>query len=257
MNRQTKRTFTIFGLLLVVVALPGIVLLSRNQQTFQQSAHVPQPTATAVCQGSTVIVSSSYIITGVSTGVSCNITAVDSQQFLNDSFSTKLGDPAHTKTVDTHKNTISPGVITFQTTCADNFKKTDQAAYSLTTPCVSPTTSPTITPKPSATPTPSICQANKSVCSWSADSSAVSYHYEVLDANNTLVLAGDVQAPQTSVQFPSIIGGSYKCNISGVNACGTGQPGTGQFVCLSPTPSLCVTLPAPQHVKVSCPNCSQ
>ncbi len=255
MNRQTKRTFTILGLLLVVVALPGIVFLSRSQQTFQQSAHTPVPTATAVCQGSEVIVSSSYTITAP-TNVTCQVVASDSQQYLNDNFSIKNGDAPHTKSTNTHTATISPGVVIFNTTCSDNFKQTNQAGYSLTKPCASPTPKLSITPTP-ITPTPGSCQANKSVCSWSADSSAVSYHYEVLDTNNTLVLAGDVQAPQTSVQFPSIIGGSYTCNISGVNACGTGQPGTGQFICLSPTPSLCVTLPAPQHVKVSCPNCSQ
>lgn len=130
------------------------------------------------------------------------------------------------------------------------------------TPKPSNAPTPTVTPKLTITPTqPPIlqqCEANKSICSWNADSNAVSYHYQVFNASSALLTEGDVQAPQTSVQFPSTAGQSYKCSVTGINACGIGQAGVGQFTCnITPTPSLCVTPPAPKNVKVSCPNCTQ
>lgn len=154
MNTQT---LTVLGMLLVVVALPTFLYLSRTQQTFQQSAHTPSPSATAVCQGTTVVVSSSYTIASVPTNVTCSVTATDSQQFLNDSFSMKQGSSPHTKSVDTKESTISPGVVTFKTKCTDGFSQTNQAGYSLKTPCVTPTPTPSLTPVPSITPTPTAC----------------------------------------------------------------------------------------------------
>lgn len=152
-------------IMVVVTALPSIVILSRQQQNFQGSAHVPHPAVSAACQNDSVVLSSSFTISDVPSGATCQINVTDSQNYLNDTFSYKPNDPPHIKTITVNQSMVTPGVVSFQTTCTSGFKKTDQASYSLAKPCASPTTTPTIaqtitptipftvTPTPSVAPT--------------------------------------------------------------------------------------------------------
>lgn len=160
--RMRTKIFGVLALMLVIAGFPVVFILSRQQQQNQSSAHTPVPKVTAVCQNGDVILTATYTITSVPSGVSCNVTATDSENFLNDSF-TATNDSTHTKTANTGESTIPAGVVSYQTTCQDGFKETDQASYKQTTPCISPTPKLTITltpsptPKLTNTPTPSIC----------------------------------------------------------------------------------------------------
>lgn len=155
-NPQLPLRTKIIGVIMimvVVIALPATVILSKQQQNFQQSAHILEPTVTAVCQGSMVILSSSFTISDIPSNVTCQIKVTDSQNYLTDNFPYKLNDSPHTKTVNTQQSTVTPGVVTFQTTCTSGFKKTNQLGYTMTKPCSSPTPTRTITPSEKATPT--------------------------------------------------------------------------------------------------------
>ncbi len=150
-SKMRVKIFGVLAVVLILIALPVTVLLSRQQQKYQQSAHTPQPSITTACQGAGVVLTATYTITNVPSGVTCQVAATDSQNYLNDSFSI-TNDKTHTKTVNTNKATIQPGVVTYTTKCSDGFTKTNQVSYQQTKACIIPTPSP----KPTATPTPTL-----------------------------------------------------------------------------------------------------
>lgn len=154
---NNKLLLSIAGFLILTVGVTTTLYLSQQPQTLEQSAHSIGPTVSAICQGSTVIVSYKAVISNVPQGVTANITVTDTQNYLNDSFKYKNGDPAHIKTVDTNKSSITPGTVTFKMVASDGFKSTVQKAYPATGPCASPTPNPSVTPKPSSGTTPTIC----------------------------------------------------------------------------------------------------
>jgi len=85
--RMRTKVFGVLGIMIIAGALPVIIILSGRQQQYQQSAHVPSPSVTAVCQSTEVILTSTFNITNVPNNVTCQITATDSQTYLDDSFS--------------------------------------------------------------------------------------------------------------------------------------------------------------------------
>jgi len=116
-----------------------------------------------------------------------------------------------------------------------------------------------------ALPTPPVCQANQGICSWETNRNATKYLYKITEKNsNNTVTQGTVNAPQTSVSFPSAAGKSYTCEVTPANNCSTGTSGKGEFTCvpgtptptLSPTPIACVVPDQPTNVTIICPDCS-
>ena len=104
--KTTKGLITLGFLAVALVTIPITVFLVQQEQHLQQSAHVPQPGASAACQSSSVVFSYTYTITNVPAGVTVNVVATDSQNYVSDSFSWKNGDPTYSKSVDTHQSSI-------------------------------------------------------------------------------------------------------------------------------------------------------
>jgi hypothetical protein len=218
------RIVGVIMILLVVIALPAIIVLSRQQQTFQGSAHTPSPSVTASCQNSSVMLSSSYTMSDVPQNVTCQIKVMDSQNFLNDSFSYKFNQTPYSKDVDSHESTMSPGVVTFLTTCSDGFSKTNQAGYSWTKPCngITPTGYKTPTPTPwwwKPTPTP---------WGWKPTPTPT----KKITPTPTIKITGTVTPTLTPSVTPTI-------TLTG-----------------NPTPTACVTPGQVTNVKVTCANCA-
>jgi hypothetical protein len=108
-----------------------------------------------------------------------------------------------------------------------------------------------------------VCQQNKSTCSWDALANVTTYHYKVTDTTSeTTVQEGDVNAPQTTVLFPSQAGKTYSCNVTAANECGSGTAGSGESTCPLPsltpsvTPTICVGPGTVPNLHIVCPNCS-
>ena len=159
--KTTKGLITIGFLAVALVTIPITVFLVQQEQHLQQSAHVPQPGASAACQSSSVVISYTYTITNVPAGVTVNVVVTDSQNYVSDSFSWKNGDPTYSKSVDTHQSSILAGILTFKSNATDGFSKTNQVGYPATGPCAAPTPTntpvpptPTNTPIPTRAPTP-------------------------------------------------------------------------------------------------------
>lgn len=243
-----KKIVSIAGFVFILAIIPVVVLLSQQQQNYRQSAHTPQPSVSVSCNGGETILTSSYILTNIPQGVTAVVTATDSQQYLNDSFTFKNGDPPHTKTVNTHKSSITDGIVTFKTVASDGFQQTNDVVYHQNAPC---------TPQPTPTPSVPACSANQAVCKWDTNPNAANYIYIITEKNsNTVIAQGSVNAPQTSVSFPSTAGKSYICAVTPVSQCGTGTTGKGEFNCIVPTPSTCVVPNQPANVRIICPDCS-
>jgi hypothetical protein len=82
-----------------------------------------------------------------------------------------------------------------------------------------------------------VCVPNVGKCSWSPVSGADSYHYKtriapeageesVLDEGNT---------SETSVEFDTVPGNAYRCEVFAVNGCGEGPEGESESECPIPT----------------------
>lgn len=124
--------------------------------------------------------------------------------------------------------------------------------------------SPTTTPTASVTPTPTpiaACVPNQSTCSWGSVTGVVSYHYKITDiTTGKLVQEADVDASQTSVQFPSVAGDTYTCSVSSINSCSNkSSAGQATQTCPlppTPTPTSCPAPGTVKNLRLICPNCS-
>lgn len=95
-----------------------------------------------------------------------------------------------------------------------------------------------------------VCKPNISTCSWDSSNNATSYHYIITNVDDgTVVLEGDVNAPDTKVEFPSKPGKTYKCEVTAVNACAKSLPSQAQSKC--PVPSA---TPTPTKVPTGTPS---
>lgn len=149
-------------------------------------------------------------------------------------------------------NASGPTQVTFGTaTTVYSVARTDQAAENILA-----STSPlTIN-------LANICVVNQSTCSWDSITSAVTYHYAVVETGSgSTIQESDVNAPQTSVTFPSIPGKTYTCTVTAASMCGKGAPGVGTSTCPGPsvtpsiTPTICVSPGVVQNLHIICPNC--
>lgn len=154
------------------------------------------------------------------------------------------------------------GAVTFGTaTAAYSTATGDQASQNI----LSSTTPMTITI--TAAGSDNTCHPNQSTCSWDAVTSAVSYHYKVIETgSSTVVLESDVTAPKTNATFPSEPGKTYTCSVAAVSACGAGSTGAGTSTCpaltptpvpsQSPTPTTCAGPGTVSNLHIVCPNCN-
>lgn len=101
------------------------------------------------------------------------------------------------------------------------------------------------------------CDFNSATCSWTAAANAVTYTVLVTNASTgAQVKSETVSASTTSTTFPVTSGAVYKCDITGVNACGTAGPtGTHSLLCEvdqasnpSPTTPPVVNQPPPAQL---------
>ncbi len=105
-----------------------------------------------------------------------------------------------------------------------------------------------------------VCKPNISTCSWDASDGATSYHYIVkevpdirVETNRKVILEGNTSS--TSVEFPSIPGKSYSCEVTATNECGFATPGVAVSTC--PVPSVTPTpTPTPSGTPSPTPSVS-
>jgi len=77
------------------------------------------------------------------------------------------------------------------------------------------------------------CSFANATCSWGASTDATQYQLTITEVEtNTSVKNEKVPTTTTTVTFPVTQGKTYKCNVSGVNACGTsGVAGSYSLLC--------------------------
>ena len=176
----------IFVFLLVIIFVT--IYFLQQEQVLQQSAHTPQPSVTATCSSTGIVLTSNYTIVNVPSRVICNVKATDSQGFLNDSFSFKNGDPIHTKSVTLHQTALDPGIVTFIATCSDKVTRTNQVGYKLSAACGA---------TPSAVPTPTPVQACMSNIVFDGKNATsgvnvtqITWKHTTVSQSNTILLVG-------------------------------------------------------------------
>lgn len=103
-----------------------------------------------------------------------------------------------------------------------------------------------------------VCIPNVGYCSWDASENATAYHYKVTDtSNNRIVEEGDVDAETTQIEFPTVDGKTYKCEVIAKNECGESSPSEGESTCeipsATPTPSKTST-PTPSKTNTPTPS---
>lgn len=89
-----------------------------------------------------------------------------------------------------------------------------------------------------------ICKANIATCSWDSSEGNVSFHFKVTDTkDDSVILEGDTD--KTKIEFPSVPGKTYKCEVNAFNPCGESPLAEGTSVCptptLTPTPTPTIT----------------
>lgn len=116
-----------------------------------------------------------------------------------------------------------------------------------------------------------VCRPNVSTCEWTQipdnnGSAITKYNFKITDKNTGDVIKEGVSSTTTVcssnfpdftgcqlVEFPSISGKSYTCQVSAVNDCGTGAPGEASSTC--PVPSATPT-PTPTGSPTPTPSAS-
>lgn len=107
-----------------------------------------------------------------------------------------------------------------------------------------------------------VCQATISTCSWDPVDNAISYIVtvdEILPNTDKppvhIIENKQVNAPATSVTFVSEANKTYTCEVSAVNACGTGAKGSATASCVVPTATPTPTgTPAPTNTPTPTPS---
>ena len=285
-KKPSFRLMAVIGIVVVAIGLPATIILSQNQQQIRQFASIFPSwkiniSANAVCppsNGGTAVIKFSFQNIDTYT---MTVTVKDLQTGNTASLGQVPAGQTKTGEINTGLTNLQSGQVQFLLSgngSSDSSHKASYYAIKCTVPTPTPTNTPTPipsntptptqtptpipsstpTPTPSKTPTPTppnvpACQVNQAICKWSADGSAVTYHYKITDTTTGDVNEGDVNAPQTFVTFPTLTGHSYSCSVSGASACGVGSNGSATFVC--PTPTSCPTPGTPPNVKISCPNC--
>ncbi len=97
-----------------------------------------------------------------------------------------------------------------------------------------------------------ICRPNVGTCSWDGATGATSYHFKITNTtdNDAVVLEGDVESSVTGIDFPSVPGKTYKCEVTAVNECGESEPSNTTSKC--PLPSVTPT-PGPSGTPTPTP----
>jgi len=88
-----------------------------------------------------------------------------------------------------------------------------------------------------------VCRPNISTCSWDPLDGAVNYKFKVIDTSSNSVFKEGI-VPDTSVEFTSTPGKTYRCEVIAVNDCaGEGEAGVGTTTCALPSQSPTPTTP--------------
>lgn len=98
------------------------------------------------------------------------------------------------------------------------------------------------------------CIFTEASCTWDAVTGATSYTVKATQVESGAVAKNEtISAPTTKIVFPVTAGKTYQCDVSAVNACGAGAPGSDSLLCQveagpSPSPSpvpVVTTAPTP------------
>lgn len=85
-----------------------------------------------------------------------------------------------------------------------------------------------------------ICKPNIATCSWEATEGNVSFKYVVTDtADDSVVEEGETDS--TKIEFDSIPGHTYRCEVTAFNPCGESPEANGTSACPTPSPTPSVT----------------
>jgi hypothetical protein len=77
-----------------------------------------------------------------------------------------------------------------------------------------------------------VCNFTQGQCTWGSVSGATNYQVKITKTEtNTVVSDQQVSSSTTSITFPVTESSTYKCDVSAVNACGTGTAGTSSLLC--------------------------
>ncbi len=88
------------------------------------------------------------------------------------------------------------------------------------------------------------CRPDIGTCSWDAGQDATAYHVTVTKTSDGSVVketdapgvdADGNQVPHMSIEFPSIPGETYKCEVTSTNLCGSSRPDSTTSKCPTPT----------------------
>ncbi len=103
----------------------------------------------------------------------------------------------------------------------------------------------------------SSCSSDQAACGWDAVSGATNYNIKVTEIESGKVIKEDtVPSSNTKYIFKVTAGNSYRCDVSAVNACGTGSAGSMTGVCkiegsIAPSSTPAPT-PPPSVTPISC-----
>lgn len=104
---------------------------------------------------------------------------------------------------------------------------------------------------------PETCQFDKAGCNWEAVSGATNYNVKATEVETGVVVKTET-VTTTKTSFPVVQGRTYKCEVSAVNACGTGETNEDSLLCqvdaiVSPPPVATAPPPVVVAPPVSTP----
>lgn len=90
-----------------------------------------------------------------------------------------------------------------------------------------------------------VCKPNIATCSWESTEGNVTFKYKVTDTEDDSIIT-EGETDKTKIEFDSIPGHTYKCEVNSFNPCGESPEASGTSVCPTPTPTPTPTLsPSP------------
>ena len=97
-----------------------------------------------------------------------------------------------------------------------------------------------------------VCRPNIGTCSWDPSKNATTYRFKILNVNDDTVVA-EGETSETKVEFPTVPGKTYRCEVIAANVCAEASPSDDQATC--PVPSATPT-PAPSGTPTPSPSAS-